>query len=785
MLYCPKCQKTYEEGTRRFCAADNARLLPRLSAGNAFNQTGGVFANVLSRAAAETGETGDILSAASAFENKKSHKPPQTVFRPPAASRIFKDESKPDDIPENKLPTETQAPVRKPIAQPLQKTVESPVQKPLPRIVRPDEIPSSQAKLGDRKTNPGGRDALTRRNTNILVGQIIKGRYLVTEKIGQSESNIVYLAQDKIGDGKKVLIRILMDEDGDAPFTRKIFAEERVSLLHFNHPNAASVIDSGELPEGKPFIVTEYVAGESVRDMLNRTGQFNALRAARIIRQASYALSAAHQNGILHRSLEPENIILPVSENGVEQVKLTDFGVSKGKVHRENPSYKSSEQLEGKTATAASDVYSLAVIAYQMLTNRLPFDAPSAGALLKLQREGLILLPTNLRLDIKPVVDEILEKALAFNPTARYPKARDFGDAFFNAITTSALWAGETEAVQNININEKPEAPEQISQSETSFSEIPSPPRSPVSEPAAPADDIADSVTSAPRVEKEADGVKATTGLAWEKRSAEPPPKAGRNRAIMSLLGAVVIFSALGLGYYAYNRPDEAGLVQTPPAANPVAPAKEDITLRQPSPVTGEIESPPLSRALPPPPETIYFENSKQALKSEAAKNFLGFSLYYPKSWKQNDAENNFLDISKNAPTGTPIEQMLVSYYDSKGTFKADKELFPALVRETNKTLKSIVPNYKTVSEGEKTVNNGWRAYEVNFEGAGKTAKGESIKLWGRRLFIPAARNGLKNGYVLTMLATSLSPEVKSIEDVGVEGDLHTILYSFEPNQNF
>ncbi len=139
----------------------------------------------------------------------------------------------------------------------------------------------------------------------------------------------------------------------------------------------------------------------------------------------------------------------------------------------------------------------------------------------------------------------------------------------------------------------------------------------------------------------------------------------------------------------------------------------------------------------------------------------------------------------RNAATGTPIEQMLVSYYDSKGTFKADKEIFPALVKETNSTLKSFVPNYKLISEGEKTVNNGWRAYEVKFEGAGKTAKGEDIRYLGRRLFIPAARNGMKNGYVLTMLATSLSPDVKNIDDIGVKGDLQIILYSFEPNQNF
>lgn len=784
MLYCPKCQRTYEEGTQRFCVEDETRLLPRLSAGNAFNQTGGVFANVLSRAAAVESETADKFSAAPASENNKSNKSAPTAFRPPAASRIFKkDESKSGGIIENKLPTETQPPVRKTIAQPIQKPFELPVQKPLPRIVRPDEIPNSQAHLGDRKTNPTGRTALTPKNTSALVGQTIKGRYRITEKIRQSESSIDYLAQDKIGDGKKVLVRVLMDEDGDDHSTNRIFAEERVSLSHFNHPNAASVIDSGELPEGNPFVITEYVEGKSVKDMLGQSGQFNVLRAARIVRQASYALSAAHQNGILHRGLEPENIILPVSENGAEQVKLTGFGVSKGKTQRESPAYKAPEQIEGKTATIAGDVYSLAVIAYQMLTNRLPFNASTPAKLLKSQREGLTLLPTNLRLDISRTVDEILEKALAFNPSARYPKARDFGDAFFNAVTTNALWENDTENVEDIEeikINEKPEAPEHFSESETA----PLIAQAQMPLPETESSTIIDgNIADLPilTVDSEAARVKATTDSAWEKRSPERLPNARKKWATAAALGAIVLLSALGLGYYAYNRPNDAAFVQTPPAA----PKEENITLQQASPVIDEIESPPPSRALPPPPDSVYFENSKQALKSETAKNFLGFSLYYPKDWKRNDAKNNFLDISKNAATGTPIEQMLVSYYDSKGTFKADKELFPALVKETNNTLKSIVPNYKTVSQGEKTVNNGWRAYEVNFQGAGKTAKGENIKLWGRRLFIPAARNGMKNGYVLTMLATSLSPDVKSIEDVGVKGDLHTILYSFEPNQNF
>ena len=128
---------------------------------------------------------------------------------------------------------------------------------------------------------------------------------------------------------------------------------------------------------------------------------------------------------------------------------------------------------------------------------------------------------------------------------------------------------------------------------------------------------------------------------------------------------------------------------------------------------------------------------------------------------------------------------MLVGYYNSRGTYKNDAGIFPTLVKETNQTLKKIVPNYQIVSEGKKTINNGWQAYEVSFQGTGKTVNGENIKLWGKRLFIPTAIRGMKNGYVVTMLATSLSKDVKSAGDVGVKGELATVLETFEPNQTY
>lgn len=126
----------------------------------------------------------------------------------------------------------------------------------------------------------------------------------------------------------------------------------------------------------------------------------------------------------------------------------------------------------------------------------------------------------------------------------------------------------------------------------------------------------------------------------------------------------------------------------------------------------------------------------------------------------------------------------MVSPYQSDGTFQKDQQKFAELVRISNKDLEKILPNYKVVSQGETNINGGWRAYEVKFSGTGKTEDGKPLTLWGRRLWIPAARPGVKSGLVVTMFATLLSETVKNVDDVGFKGDLYQILDTFEPDQN-
>lgn len=817
MLYCPKCNRTYEEGTQRFCSTDGSRLLPTPSPGKA--QTKGVFTTLLNRTLKR--DENDKKNASRPRLVKPVEKQP-----PPPAPEIILDLLEKEDfqaVTENQSPTEEGA-------------------KPIPRLIKASEVPPSQAKLGDRSQNPTGRLALTWENTAILLGQTIKGRYHIIEQLSVDETSVGYLAEDKIIEGKKVIVRVLMDEKEANDYSSKIFAEERVSLSHINHPNVAHLLDSGELLEGKSFIVSEYVAGASLREKLRQTGAFNPLRTARIIRQAASALSEAHENGVMHRSLKPQHIILSVSDAGIEQVKVTDFAVFDGfdKPNEETIKYLSPEQLEGRLPNYASDIYSLAVVAYQMLTGRLPFNFSTEKDLLKAQKEGLTLRPTNLRLDLSPQVDEILERALAYKPSERYPKARDFGDAFFNALTAVASW--EKPPFETYPAEEKfpfvvkepvvlpaekgksapPSSPAEPEPPAKALEEIHLPKirevfKKEIPQKETPQKELLKKGTpkkEIPKIEDEREikgkfktevkPVKAAEDLSPGKRSPEPTsPAVAANAAAAKAKAATtprVFLLALGLlllgvgAWVIWNQFSNrsAAPVFSPPQNDTKTAGAETENSNAPLPVqkiapptNGEIQSPPpppLPRKIQQPPNTEYFQNSKENLKGDLAKNFRGFSFYYPNDWTKNPSPTNFVDVARIGATGTPIEQILVTYYESRGTFAADAEKFPKLVEQSNENLKKALNGkYTLLSHGETKINGSWRAYEMKFQAEGITKNGDRIMLWGRRLWIPAARPGSGSGFVITMIATSLSPEVKSADDVGVKGELASVLETFEP----
>ncbi len=752
-MYCPKCKENFEEGSRRFCPTDGARLISDSTAAAGNQLEGGIFANLIPKK-----ESGPDL-------DESLSDIPRFVITEPKAEKIMET---PSDIGGDFFvlePIDTE-PIREPIFQkPVD--IQPVVNKPAARKVDPKEIPAGHVELGQGNRLAASSADFREDNPEAFVGRTVKGRYFVTELFGGEEGSYAFLADDKIVPDKKVLVRILLDYETDE-MLGSILDEERVSLSHFSHPNIARLIDSGQFTDGTRFLITEFVDALTVRDILSIHGMFGRMRAARIIRQAANALNEAHQEGVLHRDLRPSNIIVSPTDNDSENVTLVNFGASNGEPNKQNVMYKAPEVLDGRISTVASDIYSLAVLSYEMLTGQLPFKGNKQRELMRSQYAGLDQRATGLNPDLPPSIDDVFDKALSFSVAGRYVKAREFGDAVFAALTDAALPPPALAAP----IAELPKAEEPV-----------------LDLPVVPAEaEVRHESTPVPAKPDTTAEEESTDEPAWTRRSPEPPETGSSRMKIFLGGGILILLALLAFGwYYLVNHPVEPEI-----PAN-VSGGTNTNGVTQPSTIISDTEMPPLPRNLPQPPNTNFYQNSKQNLRGDLLRNFVAFTLYYPKDWKVNgpqessssDARGKFLDISRVGPEGRLREQMLISYYASKGTFREDSAKFPELVKETNDTLKKILPEYQMVSEGEITLNGDWKAYEVKFQGGGTSAAGEKLVVWGRRLFIPAARPGVRDGFEITMLATSESAEVRSVDDVGVKGELAGILYSFEPSQNF
>jgi serine/threonine protein kinase len=277
-----------------------------------------------------------------------------------------------------------------------------------------------------------------------LIGATLDGRYFIERALGQGGMGQVYLAKDLQLHSRAVVVKLLLEETGKDEYIVKKFRQEMEALSRIHHPGVIGIIDSGELADGKPFIVMEYVDGVNLRSVLKPEGM-NLERAAGIVKQIGRALSAAHDKGIFHRDLKPENIMLQDLSHDEELVKIIDFGIAKIKQSVIAPStattatagtigYMAPEQLCAKPVAAAADVYSLGVIAYEMVAGRRPFNPETPFELLEMQRAGVRVKPVDLRPSLSLQGQQSILKALSFEPNERYRTARDFCDELAGAL---------------------------------------------------------------------------------------------------------------------------------------------------------------------------------------------------------------------------------------------------------------------------------------------------------------------------------------------------------------
>lgn len=271
-----------------------------------------------------------------------------------------------------------------------------------------------------------------------IIGTMLDGRYLVKRKLGQGGFGVVYLASDEKMMSRPVVVKCLHDAEIANEWSVRKFKQEMEALARIDHPSIVGVFDTGQLPDGKPYIVMQYVDGCSLRSLITPEGM-DFWRAANIIRQIGRALSTAHERGILHRDLKPENIMVQKLGDGEEQVKIIDFGIAKVKNSTVSSTsagdrtvgtiaYMSPEQLSAGPVSPASDVYCFAVIAYEMLTGRRPANPESAYQLLEMQRSGVRVKPVDLRPGLPELAQAVILKGLSFDPKNRHQRARDFAD---------------------------------------------------------------------------------------------------------------------------------------------------------------------------------------------------------------------------------------------------------------------------------------------------------------------------------------------------------------------
>ena len=255
----------------------------------------------------------------------------------------------------------------------------------------------------------------------VFRGQML-GKYRIHEPLGSGGFGTVYLAEDTWID-KRVAIKIPHRQNLDFG---ELLREPRL-LASLNHPNIVNVI-TAEKQDNTFFIVMEYVPGETLETIIASKGALDIATVLDYTCQVANAVEHAHKQGVIHRDLRPANVF--VTDKAV--VKVGDFGTSRfleiaahGTTVIGSPPYMAPEQFEGR-AVFASDLYSLGVTMYQMLTGELPYDTPAPSDLERLRRGELVSSPRLRIPQIPPAVDDIVMHALSGPVSTRYQRAEDF-----------------------------------------------------------------------------------------------------------------------------------------------------------------------------------------------------------------------------------------------------------------------------------------------------------------------------------------------------------------------
>jgi serine/threonine-protein kinase len=272
------------------------------------------------------------------------------------------------------------------------------------------------------------------------------GDVVVERLLGGGRTGLVYVAEQLTLD-RKVAVKVLLPRHAQDPKSVIRFKREARAMAGCPHPGIVSVYSVGETANGLPFFVMEYIEGETLLARLKRKGKLPLQEVARIARAIGDALSYAHSRGLIHRDVRPANVLI---ETGSGRVLLTDFGMAKlssgtsravtltgtGEIMG-SPAYLSPEQAECGVVDARSDQYSLAVLTYEMLSGRLPFDGPTPQDYIRQQAEETPLCLLRVEPAMPVEVSRVVDRGLMKEPGARYNSAAAFAEALGAAASSA------------------------------------------------------------------------------------------------------------------------------------------------------------------------------------------------------------------------------------------------------------------------------------------------------------------------------------------------------------
>lgn len=261
--------------------------------------------------------------------------------------------------------------------------------------------------------------------------RLLNQRYLLEKTLGMGGMAVVYSARDLTLE-RNVAVKVLREDFSADPAFRLRFHDEAKAAANLTHPSIVTVHDFG-LDNEKLFIVMESVPGADLKSILARRGRLPVSEAVSLMIQACAGVGYAHRAGLVHCDIKPQNLLVTPDR----RLKVTDFGIARAlasitpgehaSIVWGSPQYFAPEQAAGEAPCPASDVYSLGIVFYEMITGQLPFMGSSPAELAHLHRDVAPIAPSRLNPEIPASLDQIVMKVLAKEPSARYRTADQFG----------------------------------------------------------------------------------------------------------------------------------------------------------------------------------------------------------------------------------------------------------------------------------------------------------------------------------------------------------------------